>query len=462
MADTNVSSRNRKTAAISGKLRKAPPSALVWAWQALHLLDGAAAPSSAQEALESVLSALPEAERRDRNLTAEYFYGALRQEIRLQWLLRRLLPQPEKLPLPLRRLLLVAAYGMLFLERVPAYAVLSTAVSAAQCVYGPGLGKLVNGVLRSLQRWGTSVHEASFYVEQGEAADSPAARARFLSLPESVYALWERAYGRDVAEKLALRSQARPVAAFRVHAARPHAERLRERLLHADGQASDALAVGTWGVAFPGGAPAAAGEESLADLMAEGRLSSQSAGSQWLMAALWRTAGLGDAPLWDACCGYGGKSALAAEQGAHVGFCSDVSWQRLRQLPKHFQRLQLIVPQLALADGRRPPVRQWEGNILADVPCSGLGVLARRPDIRRHTGRMADFPQLQYDIALALARCLLPGRCLVYMTCTLRPAENEQVVQRLESAGLRCLEQLQTPHDHPFMEGMFGAVLQRN
>ena len=180
------------------------------------------------------------------------------------------------------------------------------------------------------------------------------------------------------------------------------------------------------------------------------------------MAALWRTAGLGDAPLWDACCGYGGKSALAAEQGAHVGFCSDASWQRLRQLPEHFQRLQLIVPPLALADCRRPPVRQWEGNILADVPCSGLGVLARRPDIRRHTGRMADFPQLQYDIALALARCLLPGRCLVYMTCTLRPAENEQVVQRLESAGLRCLEQLQTPHDHPFMEGMFGAVLQRN
>ncbi len=306
MPDSNASLRTRKTAVISGKLRKAPPSALVWAWQALHLLDGVTAPSSAQEALESVLSTLPEAERRDRNLTAEYFYGALRQEIRLQWLLRRLLPQPEKLPLPLRRLLLVAAYGMVFLERVPAYAVLSTAVSAAQCVYGAGLGRLVNGVLLSLQRWGTSVHEASFYVEQGEAADSPAARARFFSLPESVYVLWERTYGRDVAEKLAFRSQARPVAAFRVHAARPQAERLREQLLHADAQASDALAVGTWGVAFPGGAPVAAGEESLAALMAEGRLSSQSAGSQWLMDALWRTAGLGEAPLWDACCGYGG------------------------------------------------------------------------------------------------------------------------------------------------------------
>lgn len=461
MPDTNVSSRNRKTAVISGKLRKASPSALVWAWQALHLLDGAAAPSSAQEALESVLSALPEAERRDRNLTAEYFYGALRQEIRLQWLLLRLLPQPDKLPLPLRRLLLVAAYGMVFLERVPAYAVLSTAVNAAQRVYGAGLSKLVNGVLRSLQRWGTSVHEASFYVERGEAADSPAARARFLSLPESVYMLWERAYGRDVAEKLACRSQARPVAAFRVHAARPQAQALREQLLHAGENAPGALAVGSWGVAFPGGSPVATGEESIAELLAAGRLSSQSAGSQWLMAALWDKAGLGSFPLWDACCGYGGKSALAAEQGGHAAFCSDASWQRLRQLPQHFRRLGLAVPPLALADGRRPPVRQWDGNVLADVPCSGLGVLARRPDIRRHTRRMEDFPQLQYGIAFALAQCLLPGRCLVYMTCTLHPAENEQIVQRLESAGLRCLEQIQTPHDHPFMEGMFGAVLQR-
>lgn len=461
MPGSIVSSRERKTATLSGKLRKAPPSALVWAWQALCLLDGAAAVSSAQEALERVLAVIPEAKRRDRNLTAEYFYGALRQEIRLEWLLRRLLPQPEKLPQPLRRLLLAAAYGMLFLERVPAYAVLSTAVDAARCVYGSGLGRLVNGVLRSLQRWGGAVREDSFYAERGEAPDSPAVRARFLSLPESVYVLWERAYGRDVAERLARRSLARPAAAFRVHAGRPQAKETRRALLDAGGP--EAVATGAWGVAFPGGIPAAAEErERLATLTATGRISSQAAGSQWLMDALWHRAGLGDGPLWDACCGYGGKAALAAEQGACVGLCSDASWQRLRQLPQHFQRLDVPVPPLALADGRRPPVRLWAGNILADVPCSGLGVLARRPDIRRHAARIADFPQLQYDIALALSRRLLPGRCLVYMTCTLHPAENEQVVQRLEAAGLRCLEQLQTPHDHPFMEGMFGAVLQRN
>ncbi len=461
MSDGAAFSRERKTATISGKLRKASPSALVWAWQALSLLDGASAPSSAQEALESVLAALPTAERRDRNLTAEYFYGALRQEIRLQWLLRRLLPRPENLPLPLRRLLLVAAYGMLFLERVPAYAVLSTAVDAARRVYGPGLGKLVNGVLRSLQRWGTAVHEADFYVAQGEAADSPAARARFFALPELVYRMWERAYGRETAEQLACRSQARPVAAFRIHAGRPQAARLRRELLNAGDGERRPVAVGAWGVAFPGGLPTPESGEKLALLMEEGRLSSQSAGSQWLMSALWDRAGMGEGPLWDACCGYGGKAALAAEQGARVGLCSDASWARLRQLPGHFRRLRLEIPPAALADGRRPPVRRWPGCILADVPCSGLGVLARRPDIRRHTKRMADFPQLQYDIALALAGRLLPGRCLVYMTCTLHPAENEHVVRRLEAAGLRCLEQMQTPHDHPFMEGMFGAILQK-
>ena len=447
---------------FSGKLRKAPPSALIWAWRALVLLDAAPPPSSAQEALESVLSTVREAEQRDRNLASEYFYGALRQEIRVRWLLDRLLPQPEKLPLPLLRLLGIASYALLFLERVPAYAILSTAVDAARCVYGPGLGKLVNGVLRSLQRWGVSVQEAAFYVEQGEAADSPAARARFFSLPEAVYTLWERAYGRAVAECLAYRSQARPVAAVRVHAGRSQAARLRQDLLTADGKGErKPVAVGAWGVAFPGGLPVAAGGESLAELMAAGRLSSQSAGSQYVMSALWSGADLGGEPLWDACCGYGGKAALAAEQGAPLHLCSDASWLRLRQFPQHFQRLHLMIPPLALADARRPPVRQWRGNILADVPCSGLGVLARRPDIRRHTERIGHFPQVQYGIALALAQRLLPGRCLVYVTCTLHPEENERMVERLEAMGLRCLEQVRTPHGHPFLEGMFGAVLRK-
>lgn len=456
-----VFSRKRCSAGFIGKLRNMPPSALIWAWQALCLLDTATPPASAQEALEGVLSSVPESERRDRNLTAEYFYGALRQEIRVQWLLGRLLPQPEKLPLPLLRLLLIASYGLLFLERVPAYAVLSTTVDAVRRVYGQGMGRLANGVLRSLQRWGTSVQEAALYVERGEAADSPAARARFFSLPESVYLLWDHAYGRDIAERLAYRSQTRPVPAVRVHAGRSQAERLRQALLNAGGEDRKPVAVGAWGVGFPGGMPVSVGEERLADLMAAGRISSQSAGSQYIMSALWSRARLGEGPLWDACCGYGGKAALAAEQGARIGLCSDASWSRLRQFPQHFHRLHLPEPPVILADARHPPVRQWQGNILADVPCSGLGVLARRPDIRRHTDRMPHFPQAQYSIALALSRCLLPGRCLVYMTCTLHPAENEQIVQRLEATGLRCLEQVRTPHDHPFLEGMFGAVLQK-
>lgn len=451
--------QKRNTATIPGKIRKAAPSALVWAWQALVLLDGASGPASAQEALEGRLAALPEAERRDKNLTAEYFYGALRQEIRLTWILGRVLPEPKKLPLPLRRLLLVAVYGILLLERVPAYAVLSTAVDAARCAYGPGLAKLTNGVLRSVQRLEASVQETDFYRQAGETADCPAVRARFLSLPKEIYAIWEQAYGRETAEKLALRSLARPVPAFRIHAGRPQAAELRQKLMHAGETAP--LAVGDWGIAFPGGLPSLEHGKGLTSLMDDGRLSSQSAGSQWLMAALWKEAAFGEIPLWDACCGYGGKSALVAEQGGLPAFCTDASWQRLHGLPQHFHRLHLSVPSLALADGRHPPVRQWPGNILADVPCSGLGVLARRPDIRRHVKRIQEFPQLQYDLALALSQRLLPGRCLIYMTCTLRPEENEKVVQRLEAAGLRCLAQQQTPHDHLFMEGMFGAVLQK-
>ena len=102
--------------------------------------------------------------------------------------------------------------------------------------------------------------------------------------------------------------------------------------------------------------------------------------------------------------------------------------------------------------------------MLVDAPCSGLGVLARRPDIRRRPQQQAvDHELLQHKILERLVGLLQPGRQLAYITCTLRVQENEKQIERLmrDHSDLQLCNQWQTPNDHPWLEGMFGALLRK-
>ena len=102
--------------------------------------------------------------------------------------------------------------------------------------------------------------------------------------------------------------------------------------------------------------------------------------------------------------------------------------------------------------------------MIVDAPCSGLGVLARRPDIRRRPQQLAfEHERLQQSILARLAVLLQPGRELAYITCTLRKQENEKQIEQVVSntPGLQVIRQWQTPHEHPWLEGMFGAVLRK-
>ena len=105
--------------------------------------------------------------------------------------------------------------------------------------------------------------------------------------------------------------------------------------------------------------------------------------------------------------------------------------------------------------------------MLVDAPCSGLGVLARRPDIRftgrRDAGAFRGYAQTQQRILAALAERLEQGCELAYLTCTLNPEENEVVVENLlaQDRGLELVRSWTTPLTHPWLEGMFGAVLRR-
>ncbi|WP_296305473.1 transcription antitermination factor NusB [uncultured Desulfovibrio sp.] len=437
---------------------------------------------------------------RDRALATELAYGALRLERRLGWILGKCVPAPRKLPLPLRRILQVAAYALLFLERVPAHAVLHTAVDLAARLYGQRMGGLVNGILRSVQRLGDAPRSRAFYAgkepadffggpeeESGPSVDEPAhlaVAARYYGLPPALaVSLSAEENGEpERVEALFRRSAQRPWHGWRINAASAQGGEVLAAALSlppsntvpADDTAGGAAhapvcRVGEWGVAFaPGNQPERLLGRALRDWESEGVLSAQAAGSQAILEELGlRDWGRDGRPVWDACAGQGGKGLALAEQGARLLLCTDTSRRRLERIARECRRLGLACPGLALADARQPVIRpgSWSGGIIADVPCSGLGVLARRPDIRRRPlAEMRRLADVQRDIAEALAACLAVGGELAYLTCTLRHEENEEQLERLlrlPDMRLECCRVWKTPWNHPWLEGMFGARLRR-
>ena len=464
----SVFSTDNRCAALPAKIRKLAPNARNTALCALLLVDGGL---SAQQALATALAhvASSKAEQGERlplsglsaverNLCSELVYGFLRTEIRIAFILSKVLPRPQSLPRPLQHVLGLAVYGLLFQDRVPDHAAVFTAVETARALYGQGLAKVVNGALRSVQRLADAPMKEDFYAGQGVTPHSPQHLAPFYSLPVWIVGHWNKRYGSEAADHLAQRSFERPWSSLRVNASHARAEQLRAALLACGGEA-----VGQWGCAFaPGRLPAVVDAQPLAEWQACGAVSYQSAGSQLVLEHLglygWNK------PVWDVCAGFGGKTVALLERGVAVPLATDRSRQRLAGLPGQCERLALPQPSTLLVDATHPPLTEWRGHMLVDVPCSGLGVLARRPDIRRRPQEQAvEHEQVQHSILERLVGLLQPGCELAYITCTLRVQENEKQIERLmrEHSGLQLCNQWQTPNDHPWLEGMFGAVLRK-
>ena len=135
----------------------------------------------------------------------------------------------------------------------------------------------------------------------------------------------------------------------------------------------------------------------------------------------------------DACAAPGGKSfaaAIAMENQGSILAC-DIHEKKLPLIQSGAQRLGVEILSTRQADARQP-LPELQGRfdaVIADVPCSGLGVIRKKPEIREKTGEeTARLPQIQRDILDKLSRCVKPGGLLLYSTCTVLREENENVV----------------------------------
>jgi 16S rRNA (cytosine967-C5)-methyltransferase len=345
---------------------------------------------------------------RDRAFLHELVLGTLRLRGALDFALAPLLERQtiERLQPAVRAVLRLGAHQVVHL-RVPDRAAVSESVDLARGV-APRAAGLVNAVLRRLARDGPPS-------PPDPDKDPLAWLTTAGSLPSWLAERWLSRLGPAAAVARARAWLAPPPAVFRLNPRVPDAF---EQVVAA-GVAPVALTVpGAW--LATGASPH--------DLAAKGVVYVQDQGSQMVG----RLAEGGRRTL-DACAAPGGKSTLLADVNGPTAtvVAAEASPRRVRTLAEIVGRWGAPGVHVVAADGLRPPLRGSFDSVLIDAPCSGLGTLARHPDIRWRA-KAGDLPYhaaRQGALLRSLAPLVRPGGTLVFATCSLEPEENEGVVE---------------------------------
>lgn len=349
------------------------------------------------------------------------FEGTLEREIQLDYLLDQVSSLPVRKMKPLiRNLLRMSAYQILYMESVPDAAAANEAVKLAAKRKFYNLKGFVNGVLRKL----SSEKDALPMPSEQEEPD------RFLSvtysMPEWIVRHFRNQYSHEKVKQILEGLLAvRPVT-IRFAAGLSGTEK--EKLL------ADLNRRGVTVRQHPYVKQAyyLEGCENIASLPGffEGAFTVQDASSMLAVAA----AGIrqGDRVL-DVCAAPGGKTMLAAECAGKEGRVEarDVSAQKTALLEENLRRMQISNVQVKVFNATVPDAEAKESAdvVLADVPCTGLGVMGKKRDIkyRQREEALTDITVLQKEIVRQAASYVKPGGVFLYSTCTINRAENEEM-----------------------------------
>jgi len=379
----------------------------------------------------ALLAGLPETlPARDRALATEIVYGVLRRRAVLDRALAGAATRPiERIDAPLVSLLRIAAYQILYLDRVPPPAAVDEAVGLARRRGGRAAAAFVNGVLRALLRPGRPRHAAIVGDRPGGGADSEPVRA-WLALDTS-FPRWfvDRVLDRDgaVAGEALLRALDTPA---------PVALRVARRAGGAGAAIARLTAEGVSAVASPvleDALRVTGGVVPRAPAFEDGWLYVQDEASQ-LLALLPSPVGR-ETTVVDLCAAPGGKTLMLADgvTPPELLVAADASRSRLRRLVGNARRMGHAGILPIAMDATRPALRRRFDRVLLDAPCSGTGVIRRHPEIRWRVGagvvrRSAD---RQARLLAAAADLVAPGGRLVYSVCSLEPEEGRERIDEL-------------------------------
>lgn len=404
--------------------------------------------------------------RKDRSLAHQLAAGTMKLQRRFDHMIEQLVER-RHLPLPksIHQILRLGLYQLTELDRVPRHAAVNTAVDLAKQWGHAGTARLVNAVLRK-------VADGRAEIAWPKQSDDPARYlALYYSYPDWIVERWIRESGEDFAERMCQIGNGPGGLTLRLLQGRRSVEQTRKQL-RGSGWESEP---GRWFdpyIFLPDPPP-------VRELrpVATGDATVQNEAAAAAVTLLEVQPGetiveIGAAP--------GGKSTHIAELVGSSGLVAaiDLNARRMRRMVQNLTRLDLHHVFPIVADGLKPPVRT-AAKLLLDVPCSGLGLLHRHPDLRwqKQTADIERLAELQFNLLNAAIDTVAPGGRVVYSTCTTTRDENEGVIARvLESRsdvsvidprpllpeGVPCTAHwVSISPDPPVIDGAFACALEK-
>ena len=398
--------------------------------------------------------ALDATDTAQRPLCQELVYGTLREWPCLTEVCVSFLDKPlRRKDQDVMALLCVGLYELQHLN-TPSHAVVSETVNAARALKKPWATGMVNGVLRAFQRKADTANEAL-------------SRAAQFALPDWLYGELCVQYG-DTAEQIALAARHRPPMTLRVNRLKSVRDDYLQILAEAGIEATP-CSVSEDGIVL--NRPV---DVALLPGFAEGVASVQDSAAQLVAQLMAPKPG---ERILDACSAPGGKACnlLEHQPALEELVALDISESRLQRVVENSARLNLQLTPL-VADASELPetlLAKPFDAILADVPCSATGVIRRNPDIKilREPSDIAAFATQQLAILEGLWPALKPGGRLLYVTCSLLVAENDDVIEAFASthnahtvaieleAGVARRHGWQSLPDRDGSDGLYFAML---
>lgn len=356
---------------------------------------------------------------RDKAFVTELVYGTVSRRLTLDWVISQFSKTKlNKLSFWVLQILRLGAYQLLFLDRVPASAACNTSVELAKKYAGNASG-FINGILRNISRKKEELQQG--VICTGSLSKDLSVRYSF---PEYLVQDWLSQFGEDFTEELLKALLDRPELSIRVNTLKCTPEEVMQELtgirVHPGRFLPEALIL--QGVSDISGTRA----------FQEGRIIVQDESSMLVTALLDPQPG---ERVLDVCAAPGGKTTHIAQRMQNRGHITawDIHEHKTGLIRENAERLGIHIIEVLQRDATEPAadVQNLCHRVLVDAPCSGTGIIRRKPDIKwqRKKDDFASLVEVQQKILYNASRFVVPGGVLVYSTCSVDSRENEQIIR---------------------------------
>ncbi|QFK70931.1 16S rRNA (cytosine(967)-C(5))-methyltransferase RsmB [Pradoshia sp. D12] len=353
----------------------------------------------------------------DVGLLTELTYGTIQRKMTLEYYVKPFIKNPKKLQSWVLLLIEMTVFQMFYLDRVPDRAAIHEAVEIAKKRGHRGIASLVNGVLRSIQRDGVpSLDDIKDPLEKISVSTSH---------PLWLVRKWAEEFGVAKTKEMCEENLHAPVQTGRVNLTKISREELMEKLKSEGYMVEPSLLIEE-------GIRCLKGNMALSASFKEGLFSIQDESSMLVAYAL---APKENDTILDSCAAPGGKTMHMAEKMNDTGqiYALDLHAHKTKLIDMQAKRLGLSNIVTKQMDARKTQEffeTEMFDKVLVDAPCSGLGVLKRKPDAKytKSENDLSALAKIQFDILHQVSQLVKKGGTIVYSTCTVGNDENNDVI----------------------------------